>query len=127
MAKSYRSQVIEQLSKRYPGAFKVTPHEVVPVIDGIELEIFNDIGRVPNDAKRHIYAAIAWYRTWPNYLYSVLTESGKVNLKGNVMASVTFSDKQKAREALIQRGLWTPRLAKLYKSKTGLMNATNEV
>lgn len=127
MSKSYRSQVIEQLSKSYPKAFKVIPHEVIPLTDDIEIEIFNDIGRVPKDIKRHIYAAIAWYRSWPNYLYAVLTESGKVNLKGNIMANVSLSDKQKAREILIQRGLWTARLAKLYKSRVGSMDAANKV
>ncbi|EAW9078573.1 hypothetical protein AABH71_002110 [Salmonella enterica] len=120
-----RRYVIEVLSKKYPMTFSIIPHEVRPIADDIEVQIFKDLGTVPRPFRKGIYSAVFWYRSWPTYLISLITAYGKLDLNGHIIYRITLSEKKQARSALIQRGLWTPRLAKLYRSKIGALDATN--
>lgn len=125
MNKDVRLLVIEQLSRKYPDALSTTPYRVKPIADNLESEIFMAIGAVPRQLKRGVYSALAWYRTWPAYLTSVITERGKHNLRGEMIASISATEKIEAANALAARGLLTPRIKKLLKAKTGRMDTTN--
>ncbi|EAQ6132316.1 hypothetical protein AXA88_27290 [Salmonella enterica] len=125
MKKDIRLSVIEELAKKYPCALATVPHQVKPIIDDLESEIFIDIGTVPKPLKRGIYSALAWYRTWPVYLTSLISERGKCNLKGEVIVNISATEKIEARNALERRGILTKRVRKLLKAKTGRIDTTN--
>lgn len=125
MKQDIRISVIEELSKKYPNALTTVPHNVKPVIDDLELEIFKDIGTMPRQLKRGIYAALSWYRTWPAYLTSLISERGKCNLKGEVVITISVAEKKQAHDELSRRGLLTRRISKLLKAKTGRIDTTH--
>lgn len=122
--KDIRLNVIEELSRRYPEALTVIPHKIKPIIDDFEVEIFKDIGSMPRQLKRDVYSAISWYRMRSSYLVALISERGKVNIKGEVADQVTLVEKIEAREELKRRGLWTSRLNKLLKARTGRIEVT---
>lgn len=122
--KDIRLNVIEELSRRYPEALTAIPHKIKPIIDDFEVEIFKDIGSMPRQLKRDVYSAISWYRMRSSYLVALISERGKVNIKGEVADQVTLVEKIEAREELKRRGLWTSRLNKLLKARTGRIEVT---
>lgn len=125
MKKDVRLIVIEQLSHQYPDALSTVPYQVKSIVDDLETEIFKAIGTMPRHFKSGVYSALAWYRTTPAYITSVITSRGKCNLRGEIVASISVTEKIEAADALASRGLLTSRIKKLLKAKTGRMDTTN--
>lgn len=125
MKKDGRLCVLEELSRKYPGALTTVSHLVKPITDDLELDIFRDLGAcLPREFKKGIYSALAWYRTWPVYLTSIISERGKCNLKGEVVVQISVKEKFEAARLLAERGLLTKRIKTLLKARTGRIETT---
>lgn len=119
------NEIITVFVEQYPSAFSLIPYKVAPLTDDIAVEIFNNLGLVPREYKSKIYAALTWYKTRPSYLQAVAFGGYKHNLSGHKIEKVSFEDMCEARKLLIAKDKWTPRMAKLFKAKTGRLETSD--
>lgn len=123
--KKENTDIISALAERYPDAFSVIPHEVVPLVENIVDAIFYDIGQVPIEYKKRIHAAVSWYMSWPIYVQSVAFGECRRNLSGHRLERPTIAERELARTRLKECGFWTKRMDMVFKVNMGRKEAAN--
>jgi sRNA-binding protein len=90
----------EWLFKEYPSTFRV--HDPIPLALGTSKEL---IGQLPESiSKNDFKLAMSWYCGRTGYLKTILTNTQRINLQGELVGEVTELDKSSAQERLDNKG-----------------------
>lgn len=125
MQQSEKHKVIKALSDKYPNAISIEPHEIKPLTDKFEGELFFELGKVPKEFKHAIIISIKWYKTWPDYLRAVAFGEYKVNVHGHKITLPTIKEREDARNKLKELNAWSKRCETLFKVNMGRKDAAN--
>lgn len=102
-------EILKVLFKRYPHLFDSDKNLIVPIWSGIVGEIIKDLHIHP-DHHQAIRNAIFYYQSWNGYLHQLSYSRVKYNLWKKEVEKTTAHERNKARELLIKRELWTPKM-----------------
>lgn len=102
-------QIISMLIKQYPHLFDTQTHLILPLSSTIAQEIIKDL-QIHPDHHWDLRRAIFYYQSWDGYLNQLAFSRVKYNLWKKEVEKTTAHERNKARELLIKRELWTPKM-----------------
>lgn len=102
-------EVLEVLFKKYPHLFDTEHSKMIPLSSGIAYEIINDL-QIHPDHHQSIKNAIYYYQSWNGYLQLLAFSRTKYSLWKKEIEKTTALERNKARELLLKRNLWTAKM-----------------
>ena len=108
--------IISMLMERYPHIFDYKKEYIIPLWAGITGEIIKDL-QIHPDHHQAIKRAICYYQSLDGYLQSLAFSKVKYSLWKEEKQKTSADERNQARNHLIKRNIWTPRMESVFIGK----------
>lgn len=108
--------ILKMLMEKYPHLFDFRREYIFPLWTGITGEIIKDL-QIHPDHHSSLKRAICYYQSWDYYLQNLAFSRVKYSLWKEEKQKTTALERNQARDQLLKRNVWTPRMEAVFIGK----------